>query len=44
MASLIIRIAIARIFSSDFFFLALDEPTTNVEEKNADNLIDLIFQ
>lgn len=38
LASLIIRIALADVFSANCGILALDEPTTNLDSKNIDSL------
>lgn len=42
LASLIIRMALAETFCKNCGVLALDEPTTNLDEANADNLAEAI--
>jgi len=38
LASLIIRIAVSQSFKSNCGIIALDEPTTNLDQKNIDSL------
>jgi len=42
LASIIIRLALAQSFSSSFNLLALDEPTSNLDEKNIDGLAEAL--
>ncbi len=44
LASLIIRMALAEAFSSKCGVLALDEPTTNLDEDNIASLSDTILE
>lgn len=44
LASLIIRIALAEVFSANCGILALDEPTTNLDSKNISSLCDALSQ
>ncbi len=44
LASLIIRMALAEAFSSKCGVLALDEPTTNLDEENIASLSDTILE
>jgi DNA repair exonuclease SbcCD ATPase subunit len=44
LASLIIRMALAETFSSKCGVLALDEPTTNLDEDNIASLSDTILE
>ncbi|XP_076238617.1 DNA repair protein rad50 [Calliopsis andreniformis] len=42
LASIIIRLALAETFCKDCGILALDEPTTNLDQENADSLADAL--
>jgi DNA repair protein RAD50 len=42
LASIIIRLALAETFCKDCGILALDEPTTNLDEENANSLADTL--
>lgn len=42
LASIIIRLALAETFCKNCGILALDEPTTNLDEENANSLADVL--
>ncbi|XP_036147939.1 DNA repair protein RAD50-like isoform X2 [Monomorium pharaonis] len=42
LASIIIRLALAETFCKNFGIFVLDEPTTNLDEENANNLADML--
>ena len=42
LASLVIRLALAETFSINCGVLALDEPTTNLDDKNIETLVEAL--